>query len=191
VLVTIHWVLDCSEAKPVLKADLWQCAEEKRLISDLHTFKRLEERGYGDILLRRYASLRRYFGHFIQLPFYAKPGTEPLLNAINLIRQLDSGIIKKIPEDAQTVFIPQELQRSYLDKDGKIKRNAWELGVAIAIKDALRAGYLYLPQSKQHVSFWELMLDERRWQENRETAYEELEQPHQDAVKSVLLSQFH
>ncbi|MBM4206663.1 MAG: DUF4158 domain-containing protein [Gammaproteobacteria bacterium] len=192
-LVTIHWVLDCPEDAPLLKADLWRCVDEKKLqesIADLHTFKRLEDCGYGDILLRRYASLRRYFADFIHLPFFAKSGMEPLLNAINIIRQLDSGELKKLPENTPITFIPQELQRSYRDKDGRIKRNAWELGVAIAMKEALRAGDLYLPQSKQHVSFWDLMLDDRRWSDNREIAYEELAQPHQDAVKSVLLSRF-
>jgi hypothetical protein len=71
----------------------------------------LEERGYGDILLWRYPSLRNYFAEFIQLPFAVKSGTEPLRNAINLVRQLDAGILKKIPDNALTAFIPKELRR--------------------------------------------------------------------------------
>src|SRR5207248_11694310 len=35
--------------------------------------------------------------------------------------------------------------------------NPFEIGVAIAIKDALRSGDLYLPESKKHVSFWNLI----------------------------------
>ena len=154
-------------------------------------FKRLEERGYGDILVARYPSLRKYFAEFIQLPFAAKPGTELLLKAIDIIRQLDAGELKKIPEDAPTFFISKELLRSYKDKDGKIRRNAWELGLAITMKEALRSGDLYLAKSKQHTSFGELILDEHRWQEIRENAYEELQQPYQDSVKSILTAQFH
>ena len=37
-------------------------------MDDLHILKRLEERGYGDILLGRYSGLREYFTEFIQLP---------------------------------------------------------------------------------------------------------------------------
>ncbi|EJX0849907.1 hypothetical protein ODD70_004187 [Salmonella enterica] len=47
--------------------------------------------------------------------------------------------------------------------------------MAIAMKDALRSGDLFVPQSKQHVSFWDLMLDQHHWQATREAAYTELQ----------------
>jgi TnpA family transposase len=194
VLDITHVILDWPDDEAFYKADLWLYIDEKKLlesIDDLYIFKRLEERGFGDMLVARYPSLRKYFSEFIQLPFAAKPGTGRLLTAINIIRRLDAGTLKKIPEDAPTFFIPKELLRSYKDKDGKIRRNAWELGLSAAMKDALRAGDLYLAKSKQHTSFGELILDEHRWQEIRENAYEELQQPYQDSVKSVLKAQFH
>ena len=46
-------IIDWPDDKPFYKADLWQQVSEKKLlesIDDLHIFKRLEERGYGDIL---------------------------------------------------------------------------------------------------------------------------------------------
>ena len=98
VLDTTHVILDWPDDKPLHKAGLWQHIDEKKLLEsldDLYIFKRLEERGYGDILLARYPSLRKYFADFIHLPFSAKSGTDPLLNAINLIRQLDAGTLKK------------------------------------------------------------------------------------------------
>jgi TnpA family transposase len=63
--------------------------------------------------------------------------------------------------------------------------------VAIAIKDALRSGDLFVPKSKQHVSFWDMMLNPHRWQDTRGTAYESLQQPFQDQVKAALILQFH
>ncbi len=63
------------------------------ILDDLHIFKRLEERGYGHLLLARYLSLRKYFSEFPHLPFQAKPGTETLLKSIQLIRQLDACIL--------------------------------------------------------------------------------------------------
>ena len=152
VLDATHLILDWPDDRPLHKVDLWQRVDEKKLLAsldDLHIFKRLEERGYGDILLARYPSLRKYFAEFIHLPFSAKPGTEPLLNAINLVRQLDAGTLQTLPDDSPTVFIPKELRRSLIGKGGKVQRNAWELGVAMAMamKDALRSGDLYLPKS--------------------------------------------
>ncbi len=59
------------------------------------------------------------------------------------------------------------------------------------MKDALRSGDLYLPQSKQYVSFWDLTLSETRWQEERATAFADLQQPQKHEAKAVLTQQFH
>jgi hypothetical protein len=120
--------------------------------------------------LARYPSLRKYFAAFLHLPFAAEQGNDSLLQAIDLIRQLDAGTLKRVPPTVPTGFVPRELRRTLKDQTGQINRNAWETGLALAIKDALRSGDLYLPQSKHHVSFWELTLSEPRWQEVQPSA---------------------
>jgi TnpA family transposase len=194
VLATTSVFLDWPDEAPLSKQELWQQVDEGALreaLEDLRTFKRLEERGYGDLLLARYPSLRKYFAEFLQLPFAAAPGSEPLLQAIELVRQLDAGIMKKLPPDAPTAFVPPELYRALRDQTGNINRNAWETGLALAIKDALRSGDLYLPQSKHHVSFWDLTLSETRWQEVRTTSYTALQQPSPQEIRAALTRQFH
>jgi len=168
VLDATHLILDWPDDRSLNKVDLWQRNDEKKLlesVDDLHIFKRLEEHGYGDLLLARYPSLWKYFPEFLHLPFQAKSGTEPLLKSIQLIRQLDASEQKTLPEDVPTYFIPKELRRCLKGKNGKIQRKAWELGVAMAMKEALRSGDLYVPKSKQHVSFWDLMLNQHRWED--------------------------
>ena len=90
---------------------------------------------------------------FIQLPFAAERGSDTLLEGIELVRQLDRGELTHLPTDAPTNFVPRELRRALKNGDGKLNRNAWEMGLALAIKDAFRSGDLYLPQSKHYVSF--------------------------------------
>lgn len=160
VLHANYCLLDWPLAQPLLKENFWQQVNEEKLrssLEDLSRFKRLEERGYSDLLLARYPSLRKYFAQFIHLPFAAEHGTDSLIEAIELIRQLDAGEIKKLPQTAPTDFVPKELRRILKNPTGGLNRNAWEMGLALAMKDALRSGDLYLPQSKQHVSFWDLM----------------------------------
>jgi hypothetical protein len=89
----------------------------------------------------------------VHLPFAAEQGNDSLIHAIDIIRKLDAGALKKIPADAPITFVPKELRRALRDQTGQINRNAWETSLALAIKDALRSGDLYLPRSKQHVSF--------------------------------------
>lgn len=194
VLEATDRLLDWPEEPPLSKEALWQQIDERKLrgsLADLRTFKRLEERGYGDILLARYPSLRKYFAEFIHLPFAAEQGNDSLIHAIDIIRKLDAGALKKIPDNAPIAFVPKELRRALRDQAGQINRNAWETGLAVAIKDALRSGDLYLPQSKQHVSFWDLTLSEPRWQEVRPSSCATLQQPPPQEAKAVLTHQFH
>ena len=194
VLDTTHVLLEWPDEQPLYKNDLWQRIDEKHLlasIDDLHIFKRLEECGYCDLLLTRYPSLRKYFSDFIRLPFEVAKGSGPLIKAIQFVRQLDDGDLKKLPENTPTAFIPRELRRSLKDQTGNINRNVWKMGLALAMKDALRSGDLYLPQSKQHVSFWDLTLNEPNWDETKHTVYTELQQPLPHEVRSAISSQFH
>jgi hypothetical protein len=53
VLETTELLLDWPEGRPRSKEPLWQQVDERMLqgsLEDLRTFKRLEERGYGDAL---------------------------------------------------------------------------------------------------------------------------------------------
>ena len=59
-------------------------------------------------------------------------------------------------------------------KDGTIDRSLWETGLALAVRDALRSGALYLPRSRHHVSFSHLIYSDDRWEQERKGAYEQL-----------------
>jgi TnpA family transposase len=194
VLDANNCLLDWPAEQPLLKSEFWQQVDEQKFrssLEDLRTFKRLEETGYADLLLARYPSLRKYFADFIHLPFAAEHGSDSLLQAIAIIRQLDTGEIKKLPPTAPVDFVPKELRRALKSQSGQLNRNAWEMGLALAIKDALRSGDLFLPQSKQHVSFWDLMLSEAHWQQMRVSSFSELQQPPKQQVKSFLTQEFH
>ena len=64
-----------------------------------------------------------------------------------------------------------------IKRSGKLDRAIWEISLAFAVRDALRAGSLFLPQSRDHVSFWNLVYDDRKWQQTREQAYQRLDLP--------------
>jgi hypothetical protein len=58
--------------------------------------------------------------------------------------------------------------------DTTVDRRTWELGLAVAVRDGLRSGDIYLPGSRRHVSFANLIYDPTRWQHERDLAYTEL-----------------
>jgi TnpA family transposase len=187
-------LVDPQSDTPLNREDIVEFIGEERLresINDLNEYKYLEERGYADLLVSYYPSLRKYFSAFIELPFEAEEGNEDLIIAVKLIRQMDSGQLTNLPEDAPISFVPKELRRILKKGNGKINRNVWEMGLALAIKENMRSGNLYIAKSKQYISFWKMILDNRKWKESREEIYQNLNQPNPENAALSLETQFH
>jgi TnpA family transposase len=139
-------------------------------------YERLEERGHLDAMLARYGTLRQYLPAFFALPFKAAAGSETLLSAIEIQRTLDAGTRGALTTDDPHGFVQADW-RSHLVTGGKLDRGIWEISLAFAARDALRAGGLFLPESRDHVSFWNLVYDDRSWRQAREQAYQRLDLP--------------
>src|SRR3954465_3424499 len=133
-------------------------------------YERLEARGHLDAMLARSGALRQYLPAFTALPFQAAAGSGTLIRAIEILRALDAGRRGPLTTDDPHSFVQSDW-RSYLVTDGKLDRAIWETSLAFAVRDALRAGSLFLAQSRDHVSFWNLLYDDRNWQEKREQAH--------------------
>jgi hypothetical protein len=152
-------------------------------------YERLEERGHLDALLARYSTLRQYLPAFFALPFQAAAGSETILEAIEIVRALDAGTRDALTTDDPHGFVQADWRPHLVteSKDGKrvtdgkpvkhLDRAIWEIALAFTVRAALRAGSLFLVQSRDHVSFWNLVYDDRKWQQTREQAYQRLALP--------------
>ncbi len=193
VLRTTHALLAWPEDEARTRDTFWDSAEEERLresVEDLKQFQWVEEHGLGSRLVARYPTLRKYFAEFVRLPFAGEAGSEELLKAIQIVRQLDDGELKSLPANAPRSFVPGELRGALTgERPGSLNRNAWETGLAIALRDSLRSGDVYIPDSKEHVSFWDLLLSETRWGEEKEDSYDDLGHPTSDGVCDRLVGE--
>ena len=139
-----------------------------------------DARGVVDAVIARYPDLRKSLPAFWSLPFTSDTGRNDLLVALDLVRRLDHGAIKALPDDAPTDFVPAGWQTALRDDRGQLRRSLWETALAVAVRDALRSGDLHLPHSRQHAGFWSLVLNERLWASSRAVCYADLglsEQP--------------
>src|SRR5271170_3980259 len=139
-------------------------------------YERLETRGHLDALLARYGTLRQYLPAFLALPFQAAAGSQALVQAIEIQRALDAGIRGALTTDDPHDFVLSEW-RPHLITGGKLDRGIWGISLAFAARDALRSGGLFLTESRDHVSFWNLVYDDRSWQQAGEQAYQRLDLP--------------
>ena len=193
VLKTSDILLNWQSDFPLQKEDIFETIDEDKLresVADLYEFKYLSERGYADLFVSYYPSLRKYFADFIQLPFEAEAGSEDLLKAIEIVRRLDSGQSGNLPADAPVSFIPKELKPALKTKNGKLNRNTWEMGLALAIKENMRSGNLFIPKSKQYISFWKMLLEKRLWEKDREKIYTQIGQPYPEESIEFIKADF-
>ena len=132
------------------------------------------EHGLLDRLYSRFNYMKRYLPKFFELPFQAEKGAENLLKCIEIAKGLHKGDISSVPKDAPIDFVPQDWRKYLKDKKGKIVAGVWELSLASAVKQNLRSGDLFLPGSKKHISFWNLVHDKVTWEKNRDESFKDL-----------------
>jgi TnpA family transposase len=181
-ITTGQTLLDPERAPETTRADWLHELDEASLREAVRTGAErqyLEERGEIDTLRARYPGLRRYFPAFFALPFQSEPGSDAILKGLDLVQQLDNGTLQTLPPQAPTAFVPGKFHTALHQADTTVDRRTWELGLAVAVRDGLRSGDVYLPESRRHVSFANLIYDPTRWQHERDLAYTELALPQQ------------
>src|SRR5215831_4439427 len=173
-------LLDPERSPETTLADLLQELDEASLREAVATCAErqyLEERGGIDALRARYPGLRRYLPAFFALPFQREPSSDAIVKGLEIVQQLDQGMLNTLPPYTPTAFVLGRYHAALYQADGTVDRRTWELGLAVAVRDGLRSGDVYLPESRRHVSFSNLIYDPTRWTQERDLAYTELALP--------------
>jgi TnpA family transposase len=106
-----------------------------------------------------YGQLRRYAPALLKtFEFGAAPAVTPLLEGVNTLRDLNISGARKVPPDAPTAFIRRRWA-PYVHVDGGLDRRFYELCVMSELKNALRAGDVWVPGSRQFREFDEYLID--------------------------------
>src|SRR5712691_10538753 len=184
--------LEASPASPIATLlEQINTQEIAEAVKNCVQFERLERHGLLDKLHGKYANFRRYFRPFVDLPFAAESGSTGLLANLALLRQLNRGELKELPPDVEMSFVPAAWRGS-MQAGHSRRRWTWEIALALALKDALRSGDVFVPYSRRHVSFWHLCYDEPTWQQTRATAVNTLGLPPEGtAAVQTLVREFH
>ena len=105
-----------------------------------------------------YATLRRYAPQFLDvLKLRAAPAAKGVLDAIDVLRGMNSDSARKVPTDAPTAFIKPRWAKLVLTDDG-IDRRYYELCALSELKNALRSGDVWVQGSRQFKDFDEYLV---------------------------------
>ncbi len=100
-----------------------------------------------------YATLRRYAPEFLAvLKLRAAPAAKDVLDAIDVLRGMNSDNARKVPLDAPTGFIKPRWQKLVMTDVG-IDRRHYELCALSELKNSLRSGDIWVQGSRQFKDF--------------------------------------
>lgn len=146
--------------------------------------------GYYEILERKYSDLRKYTINLFQLDFKGAPGTEPLLESIKILKQLNQSRTDKLPHEVPTHFVPK-VWRKAISKNKKLSRRTWEMALYYEIKNSINKGDIYLEHSKKHNYFWNTVYSESQWEKEKPTAFKALGFPEKfDDLLTILKKEY-
>ena len=132
-----------------------------QLIQKMQGAQKLIIPEYHDFLYRvidSYSQIRRYSPAFLELlQFKAVPAAREILDGVDILKSINTGIIREIPSNAPTGFIRRGWEKIVFDNNG-INRCYYELCVLVELKDALRSGDIWVQSSRQFKSFNEYLL---------------------------------
>ncbi len=110
-----------------------------------------------------YATVGRYAPELLNvLGLHAAPAAKPVLDAIELLREMNAGSIRELPEEAPLDFIRERWARLIFTDTG-IDRRYYELCALAELKNALRSGDIWAEGSRQFKNFNEYLLPAQRF----------------------------
>ncbi len=125
-----------------------------------------------DDLIRRYTlspsdlpviQQRRYAPELLSvLGLHAAPAAKPVLDAIELLREMNAGNARKLPDDAPVEFIRERWAKLILTEGG-LDRRYYELCALAELKNALRSGEIWVEGSRQFKNFNEYMVPAQKF----------------------------
>lgn len=119
------------------------------------------------LIVEGYGAVRRYAPRFLAaFTFKAAPIAQKILDGIQTLQKMNLAQARVVPKDAPTEFVKPRWEPYVFTRDGKdgIDRRFYELCVLSELRNALRAGDIWVAGSRQFRDFEEYLLPQERFQ---------------------------
>ena len=115
------------------------------------------------LIANGYRQVRRYAPRLLaQFAFHAAPAAQHILDGIDTLDAMYQANLRAVPKDAPTDFVKPRWEPHVLP-DGDIDRHFYELCALSELKNALRAGDVWVPGSRQFKDFEDYLLPPARF----------------------------
>lgn len=121
------------------------------------------------LIEEQYSTLRRYTPEFLDvLKLKATPAAQAVLDAIDVVREMNMTGARKVPEDAAIEFVKARWKPLVITSEG-IDRRFYEICALSELKNSLRSGDIWVQGSRQFRDFEEYLLPPDKFSELRHT----------------------
>ncbi|MEO7496238.1 MAG: Tn3 family transposase [Massilia sp.] len=150
-------------------------ADDKQAVAAIVSWQRLGNDATNRLALRasldhprfvreQFRSLRRYTPALLDvLALHARPARRELLGAIKSVRRMNAGNLLNVPPFAPVGFIRPQWKALVVGEHG-IDRRLYEMCVLHELKDALRAGDLWIEGSRRFRKFNDYLVPARTFE---------------------------
>ena len=122
-------------------------------VAEAQTLAQPEEFDHLALLDERYSSVRKFAPLLLaNFEFHAAPAAAELLQALNLLRDLNASGKRTLPEHVPTGFVKPRWRPYVLPSSGA-DRHFYELCALAELRDRLRAGDIWVTGSRQYRDF--------------------------------------
>lgn len=90
-----------------------------------------------------------------------------LMNAVELLRSMNSSGKRKLPDDIPISFMPKAIKTLIVDDNGNIEKPSWECALLTSIRDHIKSGNLAVRNSKRYGHLDEFFMPEENWKSIR------------------------
>ncbi|WP_010503696.1 Tn3 family transposase [Paenibacillus elgii] len=119
---------------------------------------------YLDLLEKKFYALWKYTPTLLKsLEFRSTTSAEPLMKAVDIIRDMNETGKRKVPEGAPLNFVSNRWQKHVYDDDGTINRHYYEMAVLTELRNYVRSGDVSIVGSRQHKDFEEYLVPKVDW----------------------------
>lgn len=136
----------------------------KVAIEECEHLVRPQDDKHYDFFAKKYNPIRRYIPEFLEiLGLNANSKSKKLLQAIDLLKELNQTNKRKIPDKTPTNFVPKAWHPYVFDDDGNIVRKYYELCSLVELKNDLRAGNIWVNHSRRYADPETYLIPKGQW----------------------------
>lgn len=150
----------------------------REIIEDPKGIIRPLDGNHLDFFIRRFNHIRKFSPDFLNtLDFHGQPNMAPLLDGIQLIKNMNQKGLRKIPDDAPMSFVGSVWQPYLKENKNKLHRHYYEMSALWELRNAFRSGEIWLENSRRYKDPESYLIPRIQWPAIKEEAEQLLKLP--------------